>query len=322
MKDLHCSGPPADFFHARISHTTQLEGTTINKRIPPKISTTICFSFLVMFIAGCASQKETGRSPDTGLSLRYQLPESKPLNYERSSSMNQVIQRMGQEITVTMEMGSFYSLISKGTQQGNLRMGVTIDSMKMRITSPQGEMNPDMKSLRGKNFIMSLSPRGKESDLSGAEAISYTLAPGNERNVGAEFQALFPDFPEQSLKIGDTWPSVDTMRIKSQGGEMTFVSNNLNAFRAFVTVDGMECVTISSTGTGTVEGKGQQGPANLITKGTIQGTDTVYFAYKRGIVIKSVSHATAESVVTVEGAGQDMTIPIKMKTIYKTTLRE
>jgi hypothetical protein len=71
----------------------------------------------------------------------------------------------------------------------------------------------------------------------------------------------------------------------------------------------MECVKITAEVTGTLQGTGNQQGMDLAFDGVIKGTDTWYFAYKKGIFVKMISTAVSEGIIEVIGV-QDMSIPM------------
>jgi hypothetical protein len=49
---------------------------------------------------------------------------------------------------------------------------------------------------------------------------------------------------------------------------------------------------------------------NFVTEGTMKGIDTVYFAYKEGVLVSVKTNATLEAVAKGTGP-QNISIPIK-----------
>lgn len=266
---------------------------------------------LVIFIlAGCAVEKRTyWRDPKTALALQYWMPENQVLKYQTSAKQTQIIEVMGQSVEVETEKTIEFSVKSKGLKENNLLLEVTIDSMSIKITSPQGDLSPDQSTVIGKSFDMTLSILGKEMDLSGADSIKYDLGPGDKRSISADFQALFPNLAGRPVKIGDTWTTKDTITEKSDNGEVRINLESVNTLEGFETVNGLECVKITAEVTGTLGGEGYEQGMDLTFKGEIKGTDTWYFAYMKGIFVKMITDVSTEGTITTSGA-QSMTIPM------------
>jgi hypothetical protein len=270
--------------------------------------------FLVFcFLAGCAVKKgDLWGDPKTGLILQYRMPDDQILKYQSSGEVNQNMEIMGQSVDVEINSASVFSAKSKGLKGDNHQLGITIDSMSTDIISMQGELSPDMSTVIGKSFDMTLSPLGKELELSGAESIKYDLGAEGKRSISSDFQAVFPDLADRPVKIGDTWTSTDTITEKSENNESIIHLESVNTLKGFETVDGMECVKITVELTGTSEGKGEQQGMDLISEAEVKGTATWYFAYKEGIFVKMISTVSSEGTITVSGP-QNMSIPMTLE---------
>jgi hypothetical protein len=261
--------------------------------------------FLVVFmLAGCAAKKAPiYGDPQTGLILRYQMPEGQVLKYESWGETHQVADVMGQSIETDISSSNAFTVESKGQQENNHRLTISIDDMSLKIQSTQGELESDMSTVIGKSFDMVLSDLGKELELIGAEEIEYELGPEGTRNIASGFQDIFPTCADQPVKIGDTWPYESTIREESDAGETIVYFSGVNTLEGFETVDGMECAKITSEGTGTIEAKGEQQGMELVTTGEIKGKDTWYFAYKEGIFVKQINEGTVKGTIDVPSQG-------------------
>ncbi len=122
---------------------------------------------------------------------------------------------------------------------------MTLDDIVVTVTSSaQGDLSPDMASVKGKSFNMVLSPLGSEVDVAGAEALTYEMG-GESRNLSSGFKTFFPDLAGKPVKIGDTWPSSSSVEEKTGSMVITVDLQNVNTLEGFETVDGMECARIS-----------------------------------------------------------------------------
>ncbi len=245
------------------------------------------------------------------VTLEYKLAADKSLNYLNSSEEAQVMEVQGQSVNTETKGTSKFTFKGKGLKDKNLLLGVTINDMAIAVTSVQGDMSPDLTSIKGKGFDMVLSPTGQELDVSGAEAITYDIA-GESRNLSSGFKMFFPDLPGKPVKVGDTWPSTAGIEEKTGSMAIRMDFQNVNTLEGFETVDGMECARISTQVTGTITGTGNQGGMDLTFSGTTKGKDVWYFAVKEGVLVKQTSESTSDMSIDVAAAG--MTIPMTQTT--------
>ncbi len=275
---------------------------------------------VIGILAGCAAKTaDPWGDPKTGLILQYRMAENQVLKYQALAEQTQNMEIMGQSIDTQSSSESGFTIKSKGFQEGNLILGVTVDSMSMKISSPQGELSPDVSTVLGKSFEMTLSPLGKELDVSGAASIKYDMGAAGTRSMESNFQAAFPDLAGKPVKIGDTWTSTDTITEKTDELEVRINFESVNTLEGFEIVDGLECIKVTTDVIGTVQGKGEQMGMQLAIEGEVQGKGTWYFAYKEGIFVKDTVNFTSDSTITTSGA-QALTIPVNQETRMETKL--
>ena len=264
---------------------------------------------LAVVIIGCAAKKEMKVEPDPGLKLMYRMSGDQALKYEMTNKSVQDLKIMGQAMVIETDKTYDFSVKSKGMKEGNNQLEITIDSVAIKISGPQGVIPVDVSAIPGKSFDMTLSPLGEEMDLAGAKALQYDMGMQGKQSIAPDFQIIFPDLPDKPVEVGDTWPGKDTLNIEEGDSRVQINMDILSTLDGFETIDGMECVRVVSQVTGTVEGQGKQQGMDLVTKGKFKGTDTWYFAQKYGILVKLVSKNTAEATVTGTGP-QNITIPL------------
>lgn len=274
-----------------------------------------------LLLAGCAARTEppaVGGAPaasvakapavpaaPAGIVLEYKMPEGRTLSYQTDGEVVESAEIMGQTRESRTTSSDAFSLRAKGRKEKDFVIGVTIDTMALSTATPQGDMSPDLTSLRGKSFDMVLSPLGSEVDVSAAEAITYESRTG-PRNIAAGFKLFFPDLPGKPLRVGDSWPSGTGMTEKAAGIEIKFEFQNVNTFEGLETVDGRECARIRSEVTGTISGSGNQQGMDMVFSGTGKGTDLWYFAVKEGVYVKSTSDMKMDISITLSQLGQTL----------------
>lgn len=247
-------------------------------------------------------------SPETGLILKYQMPEGQVLKYESVSTMTQTLDIMGQIQEVEGETTSSVTFTSKGRSDSNHELTATLNKMDMYFATSQGEVTPDTSEAVGKSFEIVLSPTGNELELIGITDLKVDMGPDGVQDLSGEFQDSFPDLAENPVKIGDTWTSTVPVTQSGSNGETTLTFTHVYTLVGFEDMDGYECVKLSIDTTGTYEGIAEQGGEELISEGTLEGTGTCHFAYKEGIFIKMIADGVADGTILV--SSQNLEIPV------------
>jgi hypothetical protein len=281
--------------------------TTLKKTLLAAAAVTLILFAGAAVPSSAAAPQAAGKT----VTLEYKLATGKALTYDNKTEMAQIMEVQGQSVNMDNSGTGKFTFKGKGLKDKNLLLGVTIDDMTASVTSVQGDMSPDLSGVKGKSFDMVLSPTGQELDVAGAEAISFDVA-GESQSMGSAFKTFFPDLPGKPVKIGDTWPSPNS--IDEKNGAVTIKTDlqNVNTLEGFETVDGMECARISTQFTGTISGSGNQGGMDLTFSGTTKGKNIWYFAVKEGVLVKQTSEGTNDISVDVSAMG--MTIPMTQTT--------
>jgi hypothetical protein len=291
-----------------------------------KLKNTLTAAAAVILVLAAGTVLATPAAPKAPAAaatvLEYKMPAGRVLTYQTKSEDSQVMEVMGQSMDTQSTNSSTVTFKAKGLKDKNFLLGVTIDDMVSTVaSSAQGDMSPDLSSVKGKTFDMIVSPLGAEVDATGAEAITYEFG-GSTRNLATGFKMFFPDMPGKPVKVGDTWPSTDGTDEKM--GEMTLRIDikSVHTLEGFETIDGMECARISTAATGTVTGSGSQQGMDLTLAGTTKGKTLWYFAVKEGIYVKSTSDTTTEVSVEVPAAGMTIPSTSTSKTELKLTAKQ
>lgn len=280
-------------------------------RDPGRVTAALVCLLAIGMIAGCTSKKMPWGDPQTGLILKYRMDPGQSLKYKNETNANQYMEVMGQSIDVDTERTLTLTMTPKGTQDANLLLGVTINSASLSINGPQGSITPDLDEIEGKSFEMTINSIGEEIDVSGAEALQYEVE-GTERSMSADFQMFFPDTAGKPIKMGDSWTTSGTLDIAEGNNQIKINLESVNTLDGFEVIDGYECVRIKADVTGTMEGEGEAQGMSLIMEGQGEGTDTWYFAYKEGILVKVISEFYLDGNIDATGPA-NLSIPMKQE---------
>ncbi len=252
---------------------------------------------------------EQAKAPDAAVTLAYQFPERKALSYKHTSSETQNLEIQGQSITTQSQSSIEFTTKQKSAKEGQFTLGVTVDAMEAGAQSQQGNFTADTSAIVGKSFDMVVTRLGKEIDTSAAAALKFDMGGTGQRDLSAHFQAFFPDLPDRPVKVGDTWPSEDTVTQKVGSGQLRIVAKNTHTLDGFETVDGYECARIKTVGKGTMTGNIEQGGVGISFDSAIEGTDTWYFAIKEGLLVKSDSKSSVNGTLYI-GEPANMNVPL------------
>ena len=268
---------------------------------------------VVLVLAGCAVKTEPTRNV-----LEYRMPAGRVLTYEAKSEQSQVMEVMGQSNDTRTSGTSVFTVRSKAAKGKDFLLGVTLDSIAVTVAnSLQGDMSPDMSAVKGKSFDMVLSPLGSEVDVTGAEAITYTIS-GETHTMASGFKTFFPDVSGKPAQVGDTWPSSASVEEIAGPVKIKVETRNVNTLEGFETIQGMNCARVATEVTGTLTGTGSQMGMDLSFTGVIKGHEVWYFAVKEGIYVQATSEMTTQMSIDVPAAG--MTIPATQTSKSETRL--
>lgn len=290
--------------------------------------TVIAFVLIGLLFFGCATKVPIWGNEKVGFNLKYRLDNNQKLNYETSEKSNTNVDIMGNATITDDDTLIQFSLV--GTQAKSpdqLSCQVTIDDMKMEsIQSAMGEsaeIERDLSKVIGKSFDITFSPQGREIDLSGVENLTIDMGPmgGGEQSLRDRFSNILPDLSNDPVKIGETWTSTIEEMTPMGIGEASakVITDTTSKIEGFDTIDEYECLRINSQTTGTIEGSGETMNTTVTMKGDITAKGTWYFAYKEGLLVKSLSDSKVKIDINI-GGDQGIKYLLEVKSDAETKL--
>lgn len=274
-------------------------------------------------LAGCAAREHVTEEPDAGLVLEYSMTEGQVLTYEMSNSFVQALQIEERSFETVSTSSLVFSTRPKGKKGDDHTIGVTVESLDVSVSTPQGELTPDTSTVTGKGFDMTVSVIGEESDLEGAASVKYDMGPAGERGLTTEFSNIFPDLPGKPMAVGESWTTTTNVTEDTGQASIRITTESVNTLMGFETIGGRECARIAVDFVGTLEGEGKEQGVDWTTAGDLSGTGTIYFAHKEGILISEATSGVGDGVIVgVGGADREMTIPMTREFSFETKLVE
>ena len=97
------------------------------------------------------------------------------------------------------------------------------------------------------------------------------------------------------------------------------ITDTTSKIEGFETISEYECLRINSQTTGTVEGSGEQMNTTYTIKGDITAEGTWYFAYKEGLLVKSLGDTNVKIDIQI-GGDQGLKYSVDVKDESETKL--
>ncbi len=243
--------------------------------------------------------------------LSYNYPADAYVRYLSTSKILQDMDINGQIMSVNVDAVLGCSVKSRGLSENNLVLEIKIDTISQTVDSPGGMLGGPVKEVTGKVFSIKMLPSGKETDLSGADQITFTNYEGVTSTLKESFTDFFPDFPDEAITPGYTWSGTDTITSKTSVADLSMIVKADNKFEGYEQVNGNRCAKITFTLSGTRDLKTQTQGMEVKMKGPFTGTGELYFAMEKGYFLKQ----TVKMVMTgqVEITTPDvMSFPVTM----------
>ena len=274
-----------------------------------------CLTLMIALIIGCAAKKPFWGDEKTGFILNYRLSPDQVWKYQINSTENTNMEQMGQAIDIESNSMLKYTVKGDGlNEQKNFQSTFTIDTINVISKGMGGERNVDLSPFIGKSFGLTFSPKGDELEFSGVDTIVVDLGmtQGGKQTPRNSFRTIFPDLPENPIKIGETWTDKDTMTVNQSGMKIKVDTDTKNTLDGYETVDDIECLKISSKTTGVMDGAGQTMGMDMNFEGDLEAKSTWYFAYKKGTFVKVEAESFMEGTIVISGQ-TNMTMPISVE---------
>ncbi|MBG0859512.1 MAG: hypothetical protein IQL11_08420 [Bacteroidales bacterium] len=258
------------------------------------------------------SQKSTVSKQNTGaVTLEYKFLNQTPLKYLTTSKMIQIMDFQGQSMQNNINSVFGCSVKAAGKKDRDLVLEIKADTLGQTVESPMGTSGGSISAIKDKVFNVTLSPDGRQTDISEAAKVVYFTEGSGESDLSQTFLEFFPILPLKPVKPGDTWNTVDTIAGKSASMSTTNVMNSDDKLEGIEVVDGVECARISSVLSGTMTINTQNQGMDIRMHGTYTGTGTLLFAIKEGYFVKQTSTTKVTGNIEISGA-ENMTFPVVM----------
>ena len=281
---------------------------------------TRCLLVIVILLAFSVIAADTLIAQNNAVKLAYSTSSGKNLQYQSNTDITQTMDINGQTVNVlvTTFIGFKVKMLEKVSD--NLKLNITIDSLKMKVDAMQGANEVKIKEIEGKSFNILLSPRGKIVDISEAEKIQFSMEGQGSTSIAQSFMDIFPRLPEKEIRPGETWTSVDTVTSQSSAASTRQIIESNYKYEGIEKINGTDCAKIVSSIRGTAETRAQSMGMDIFYSGPLQGQVVLYFAIKDGYYVKQELSTKLSGKIEISGP-ENMTFPIYVDTRSVTEAR-
>ena len=281
----------------------------------------ITILIFLIILAGCAAKVKMLAPPSQAPVLKYVMPEGKPFTYKISTGYHQTMSMMGVPLKTTVLKDMTVTFYPLAFAQESYQLQGVVNDISMKVSAPGTNLTPNLSQIPGKTFEMTVTNSGEEIGIMGADELTYKLGEEGEQNMESEFEHLFPDLPEKVLNPGDTWTTTDTMSIGEEGVETMVVTQTKHTLAGYELIKGHECAKITSEYTSSVTGSGTKEGADFETNVEMKGKETLYFDYKRGVLVLQSSSGSGDGEIKITGK-KEMSLPMSQTVTNKMELVE
>jgi len=292
------------------------------KRMNKNTKLYLLFSIVIIIavLAGCAAKTKMITAPTEPITLKYVMPEGEIFTYNMSSGFVQNMSVQGIPIKTTVLNDFSFSMTQLAYAEGAYQLQLRINDASMNVNAPGSNLSPKLGHLVGKTFEMTITEHGEEIGIMGDDVLSYSIGE-EKRSLSNEFQHFFPDLPDYELQVGDSWTDVDTVDVSNGNMTSIMVITSENTLAGFEMVKEHECAKIAVEYKNTIASSGKQHGADFDTTINMTGKETMYFDYKKGVLVKITSSGSGDGIVEVQGP-KAMSIPMSQTVTIDIELME
>ncbi|UCG52653.1 MAG: hypothetical protein JSW58_03635 [Candidatus Latescibacterota bacterium] len=268
--------------------------------------TTICLA-----AAGLVACLLTNADADEKIyKLEYKLKKGTAFGMKTTIERKSVREMMGNEIkSTTMDIVVYDAKVTEA-KGGTATIEVTYEDRSHETDDPQVQLDVDFSSLLGKTVQFSVTSLGELSEFAGFDALPELAISGGQTHGESQYinelKEFFIRLSEDKIAVGETWSYTEEFNEPVEGGGAKVVVDYTYTLAEVAEKNGHDCLKLTGESTTKVTGKGvEQGMEYTITLGG-KGSETAWFAYKRGMLLETETVSFLEGAVVAEDVGFEM----------------
>lgn len=268
----------------------------------------VCVTALGLLAGVPNSAKADGRK----YKIEYKLKKGMAFGIITTTERKSVREMMGNEIKSTTIDAIEYDATVTQEKDGTATIEVTYKDRSHETDDPQTQLDMDLSGLLGKKARFAMTSRGELSEFAEFDALpEFVIAGGQtlgESQYINELKELFVQLPEEEIAVGETWSYTMVFDEPIEGGGAKVVIDYKYTLAEVSERNGHDCLKLAGEYITNVTGEGaEQGLEYKITLAG-KGSETAWFAYKKGMLLETKTVSFIEGAVVAEDVGLEMPI--------------
>jgi hypothetical protein len=276
---------------------------------------------LVVLVCSCGPTVKGAVTAEGKYDLRYGLAKGSRFVLRLSKTHNFSQEVMGNEVSGVSKNYVEYDFEVRSSGKDGLGLELTYKERTYTINAPQSAGDTDFSSLLGKSAGFKISSTGELSGFTGFEALPEVEIAAEQTAMTAEryvneIRDVFPFLADHPVGVGEGWSAAYVYSEPIQGGRISVnIDADYTLLEETTRKGGEECVKIANDFTFTIEGEGEAQGIKFTVGMSGEGTETLYFAHEKGMLLGVEGSSTA----TGSADNEELGFRIPMTHTYETT---
>jgi len=232
---------------------------------------------------------------------------------------------MGNDLVTNTEELMEYEFTVKSSGDDGLRLELEYTEREYKADEGESSIIADMSELIGNRVKMLLSPTGVPSDFEDFDDLPEIRIPGQEDPLTElryenEVMSLFPRLSPEAVAAGGSWSGI--VQYDEPIGDVTLPIKMLYTYTLIeeTKFGGLDCLKLEGEYTITLSGTIAASGLDLEMNVAGTGTDTIYFAWKKGMFLSSETRFNMKGSADNEEMGVSIPMEHDIETMTTVSL--
>jgi hypothetical protein len=242
--------------------------------------------------------------------LEYKLKKGTAFGMTTTTEGKSVREMMGNEIKATTTDVIVCDARVTQTKGETATVEVTYKDRSYETDDPQVQLDTDFSGLLGKTAQFAMTSRGELSEFAGFDALPELAISGGQAHGESQYinelKEFFIQLPEDKIAVGETWSYTKEFNEPVEGGGAKIFVDYTYTLAEVAEKEGHDCLKLTGEYTTKVTGEGAEQGMGYTIDLDGKGSETAWFAYKKGMLLEIETVSFIEGAVVAEDVGFEM----------------